>query len=258
MSVEGGMSGTQLRIVCVNCGKVFFAWRPDTAPGAKIKCYFCKKEMEDEVAKRPRPAPPPAPAPPAATAAAAESPKSKGAAAPKLTLDLDLVHRNREIASPGLRAYSLETAPASARLPRRTRRPGRDRGNPAVACRSLAVAVRHQMFLGVLALSRSSGRRPATGAASWLSRGRYLVSNNRPGVASISAGEPGAAYCRGYAFGGRLVPWRHAAARPYGRDTGPPLRSEGTDSASFGRELGVCPRTVPPPGNAVASGRTPA
>ncbi len=76
MSVEGGMSGTQLRIVCVNCGKVFFAWRPDTAPGAKIKCYFCKKEMEDEVAKRPRPAPPPAPAPPAATAAAAESPKS--------------------------------------------------------------------------------------------------------------------------------------------------------------------------------------
>ena len=52
MSVEGGMSGTQRRIVCVNCGKVFFAWRPDTAPGAKIKCYFCKKEMEDEAARR--------------------------------------------------------------------------------------------------------------------------------------------------------------------------------------------------------------
>ncbi len=70
------MSGTQRRIVCVNCGKVFFAWRPDTAPGAKIKCYFCKKEMEDEVAKRPRPAPPaPAPAP-APTPPAAESPKS--------------------------------------------------------------------------------------------------------------------------------------------------------------------------------------
>ncbi len=64
------MSGTQRRIVCVNCGKIFFAWRPDSAPGAKIKCYFCKKEMEDEVAKRPRPAPPPAPAPaPAPTAA---------------------------------------------------------------------------------------------------------------------------------------------------------------------------------------------
>jgi hypothetical protein len=76
VSVEGGMTGTQRRIVCVNCGKVFFAWRPDTAPGAKIKCYFCKKEMEDEVAKRPRPAPPPAPAPPAAAPAAAESPKS--------------------------------------------------------------------------------------------------------------------------------------------------------------------------------------
>jgi hypothetical protein len=70
------MSGTQRRIVCVNCGKIFFAWRPDTAPGAKIKCYFCKKEMEDEVAKRPRPAPPPAPAPAAAAPAAAESPKS--------------------------------------------------------------------------------------------------------------------------------------------------------------------------------------
>jgi len=72
VSIEGGMSGTQRRIVCVNCGKVFFAWRPDTAPGAKVKCYFCKKEMEDEVAKRPRPAPPPAPAP----APTAESSKS--------------------------------------------------------------------------------------------------------------------------------------------------------------------------------------
>jgi len=70
VSVEGGMSGTQRRIVCVNCGKVFFAWRPDDAPGAKIKCYFCKKEMEDEVAKRPRPAPPPAPTPAPAPAAA--------------------------------------------------------------------------------------------------------------------------------------------------------------------------------------------
>jgi len=79
VSVEGGMSGTQRRIVCVNCGKVFFAWRPDTAPGAKIKCYFCKKEMEDEVAKRPRPAPPPAPAP---TPAAAEGPES-GVQGPK-------------------------------------------------------------------------------------------------------------------------------------------------------------------------------
>src|SRR6266498_4849555 len=38
------------------------------------------------------------------------------------------------------------------------------------------------------------------------------------------------------------------------RNSGPPLRSEGTEAALFGRELGVCPRTVPPPGNAVASG----
>jgi hypothetical protein len=76
------MSGMQQRIVCANCGKVFFAWRPDTEPGAKIKCYFCKKEMEDEVAKRPRPEPPAAPAaPPAAPAGpatpAAEAPPSE-------------------------------------------------------------------------------------------------------------------------------------------------------------------------------------
>ena len=65
MSVEGGMKGIQRRFVCPNCGKVFFAWRPETAPGQKIKCYFCKKEMEDEAAKR-VPAAPPAPAPAAA------------------------------------------------------------------------------------------------------------------------------------------------------------------------------------------------
>jgi hypothetical protein len=63
------MSGTQRRFVCEKCGKVFFAWRPDTAPGVKVKCYYCKHEMEDEAAKRERPAPP-APAPPAAAAAA--------------------------------------------------------------------------------------------------------------------------------------------------------------------------------------------
>lgn len=53
MSVEGGMSGHQKRFLCPNCGRVFFAWRPDTHPGQKIKCYFCKKEIEDEAAKRP-------------------------------------------------------------------------------------------------------------------------------------------------------------------------------------------------------------
>ena len=68
MSVEGGMKGMQRRFVCPNCGKVFFAWRPETAPGQKIKCYFCKKEMEDEAAKR-IPVAPPAPAPAAAAPA---------------------------------------------------------------------------------------------------------------------------------------------------------------------------------------------
>lgn len=76
MSIEGGMTGTQRRIICLNCGKVFFAWRPDTAPGARIKCYFCKKEMEDEVAKRPRPEPVAAPAP-AAPPAPADAPKTE-------------------------------------------------------------------------------------------------------------------------------------------------------------------------------------
>jgi hypothetical protein len=78
MSVEGGMAGTQRRFVCSKCGKVFFSWRPDTAPGVKVKCYFCKNEMEDEAARRVRPAPaapaPPAAPPPAAAPPATESP----------------------------------------------------------------------------------------------------------------------------------------------------------------------------------------
>src|SRR6185369_9026281 len=93
MSVEGGMSGTQRRFVCEKCGKVFFAWRPDTAPGVKVKCYYCKNEMEDEAAKRERPAAPvpappaaapaaPVPAPPAAAAAAAPAAVTATAPAP--------------------------------------------------------------------------------------------------------------------------------------------------------------------------------
>jgi predicted RNA-binding Zn-ribbon protein involved in translation (DUF1610 family) len=69
VSIEGGIRGHQQRFVCPNCGKVFFAWRPDTEPGVKVKCYFCKHEFEDDAAKRVReqavPAPetpPPAPA----------------------------------------------------------------------------------------------------------------------------------------------------------------------------------------------------
>jgi len=68
--VEGGMKGNQQRFVCEKCGKIFFAWRPDTAPGVKVKCYFCKHEQEDEASRRQPPAPPP-PAPAAAAPAAA-------------------------------------------------------------------------------------------------------------------------------------------------------------------------------------------
>lgn len=69
MSIEGGIAGTQQRFICANCGKVFFAWRPDTAPGVKIKCYFCKHELEDEAAKRAASPPPVAPATPTPTTA---------------------------------------------------------------------------------------------------------------------------------------------------------------------------------------------
>jgi len=65
------MKGTQRRMTCPNCGKVFFAWRPDDLPGAKVKCYFCGHSFEDEAAKRP-PVAAPAPAVAAAPAAAAE------------------------------------------------------------------------------------------------------------------------------------------------------------------------------------------
>ena len=74
MSIEGGIPGNQQRLVCPNCGKVFFAWRPDELPGQKVKCYFCKHEFADEAALRPPPPAPIAPAPeaPAETAAPAE------------------------------------------------------------------------------------------------------------------------------------------------------------------------------------------
>jgi len=81
LSVEGGMQGVQRRFVCPNCGKVFFAWRPETAPGQKIKCYFCKKEMEDEAAKR-TPVAPPAAAAPAPAPATAPAPETPAAAPP--------------------------------------------------------------------------------------------------------------------------------------------------------------------------------
>jgi hypothetical protein len=63
MSIEGGMSGFQQRFVCEKCGKIFFAWRPDTDPGAKIKCYFCKHEQEDVASRRAAAAGTPTPTP---------------------------------------------------------------------------------------------------------------------------------------------------------------------------------------------------
>ncbi len=59
------MNGTQRRLECPKCGKVFFAWRPDELPGAPVKCYFCGHQFEDEAARRKPPAPPPPPAAPA-------------------------------------------------------------------------------------------------------------------------------------------------------------------------------------------------
>jgi ribosomal protein S27AE len=69
VSVEGGIRGDQRRLVCSNCGKVFFAWHPDELPG-QIKCYFCKYEFADEACLRirsraqSRSAAPPIPLPP--------------------------------------------------------------------------------------------------------------------------------------------------------------------------------------------------
>jgi hypothetical protein len=75
LSIEGGIPGHQQRLVCPNCGKVFFAWRPDELPGQKVKCYFCKHEFADDAALRP---PPPVPiaaeTPPAAAAAPPAAP----------------------------------------------------------------------------------------------------------------------------------------------------------------------------------------
>jgi hypothetical protein len=83
LSIEGGIPGNQQRLVCPNCGKVFFAWRPDDLPGQKVKCYFCKHEFADEAALRPPPPAPiaAAPDPPAETPAAAE-PAAPAAAEP--------------------------------------------------------------------------------------------------------------------------------------------------------------------------------
>jgi hypothetical protein len=74
LSIEGGIRGNQQRLVCPNCGKVFFAWRPDDVPGQKIKCYFCRFEFADEAAQRQPPAPIPAPSATAGEPASAPTP----------------------------------------------------------------------------------------------------------------------------------------------------------------------------------------
>lgn len=72
------MKGSQRRMECPKCGKVFFAWRPEVLPGSPVKCYFCGNQFEDEAARRkptepaPAAAPPPTPAP--AAPAKAEEP----------------------------------------------------------------------------------------------------------------------------------------------------------------------------------------
>ena len=68
------MKGTQRRMLCETCGKVFFAWRPDELQGAQVKCYFCGHTFADEAAKRPAPAQQPAPAPAPAPPPAAPAP----------------------------------------------------------------------------------------------------------------------------------------------------------------------------------------
>jgi len=72
---DEGMKGTQRRMTCPSCGKVFFAWRPDELPGAPVKCYFCGHAFQDEAARRPPLAAPPAAAAPTPTPA--EAPGTK-------------------------------------------------------------------------------------------------------------------------------------------------------------------------------------
>ena len=69
------MKGTQELLTCPRCGKGFFAWRPADLPGARVKCYFCGNQFEDEAAQRPA-------APPPETAA-----NPPGAAAPAVPAD---------------------------------------------------------------------------------------------------------------------------------------------------------------------------
>ncbi len=67
------------------------------------------------------------------------------------------------------------------------------------------------------------------------SAGRYFLSNNPPGVAAISAGEPGAAYCCGSALGGRLS--LGGTRRPCRERNSGRLSAAGIRFANGGREF---------------------
>ena len=58
-----GIEGKRETFRCPSCKKKFPYWRPESLPGAKVKCCFCKTEFEDDAAKRPPAAPPAAPSP---------------------------------------------------------------------------------------------------------------------------------------------------------------------------------------------------
>jgi hypothetical protein len=85
LSIEGGVRGNQRRLVCPNCGKVFFAWRPDELPGQKIKCYFCRHEFADDAAMRPVPTPLPTPESAAEPSAPAATPPGTESSSPEPT-----------------------------------------------------------------------------------------------------------------------------------------------------------------------------
>ncbi|HWC65970.1 MAG TPA: hypothetical protein VG777_07800 [Thermoanaerobaculia bacterium] len=59
-----GIDGDRKLFRCPKCAKRFTYWRPDALPGAKVKCYYCGTEIEDDAARRTPAAPPPAAAPP--------------------------------------------------------------------------------------------------------------------------------------------------------------------------------------------------
>lgn len=66
-----GIDGERRTFRCPACGRRFTYWRPEALPGAKVKCYYCGAEIDDDAARRPPivAAVPPAPTPPAPASA---------------------------------------------------------------------------------------------------------------------------------------------------------------------------------------------